>query len=221
MDLKDFKGRYPDGLENKDDENQDDENQDWVVFEARDTRKGQVVGWVWKGPLSWKAPGLFSLPLNRSYGADRTIAVYRLCCAVREVLTKLVEGLGKRSPWSLSVGAIAERNLWVDENGDVVIEPDAFYDGFLPALAECGAQRIKRCPIPKCAKFFWAKPKNKGACDQHLGLARVWRKRGKIPQYNESRRFRREKKLRGVRGNNYKQKQLLGLNRALTKGGDD
>ena len=39
--------------------------------------------------------------------------------------------------------------------------------------------RLKRCPI--CRAFYYATRSNKGACNEHLGLARIRRLREKIP----------------------------------------
>lgn len=59
------------------------------------------------------------------------------------------------------------------------------------ALRRVEANRIRRCPI--CRGFFFAVRANKGACDEHLTLARA--RRGRNPelrrQYEETRRINR------------------------------
>ena len=49
--------------------------------------------------------------------------------------------------------------------------------------------RLKRCPV--CTGFYYALRANKGACDKHVGLARIWKIRQKTPEYRERWRNKR------------------------------
>ena len=46
--------------------------------------------------------------------------------------------------------------------------------------------RLRHCPI--CHRVYYAVRRNTLACAQHRNLANVWRKRGKLPEYNANRR---------------------------------
>jgi hypothetical protein len=72
-------------------------------------------------------------------------------------------------------------------------------------------ERLVRCPV--CRRIYYAVRKDKGACDEHLGLARVWDTRGKLPEYNAARKFRRKAGLKGLRGK--ARKDLVALNQSL------
>src|SRR5262249_6662161 len=81
------------------------------------------------------------------------------------------------------------------------------------ALESADATRLRACPA--CGKFYYAIPKNTGACRQHLGLERVRRTRAKKHKYNKSRAFRRRTGLEAVRGR--ERSELLALQALLSR----
>ncbi len=87
-------------------------------------------------------------------------------------------------------------NYWVrdsDGKGRISFDPDPVRHEFMAALAGVEIERIRRCPIDDCGKFFYARPAHKGACDEHVARARV--QRGRDPerrqQYERTRRINR------------------------------
>lgn len=57
-------------------------------------------------------------------------------------------------------------------------------EGFRNAFKGVELARLYRCPV--CTAFYYAVRKNKGACDQHLVLARTWEFRKKTQKYREN-----------------------------------
>jgi hypothetical protein len=57
------------------------------------------------------------------------------------------------------------------------------------ALTGVELARLRRCPV--CTGFYYALRANKGACDKHVGLARIWKIRQKSPEYRERWRNKR------------------------------
>jgi hypothetical protein len=108
--------------------------------------------------------------------------------------------------------------MWMSRKGLVSFKTggSVVWSIFRRAVEGIELERLNRCPV--CHRIYYAVRKNKGACDTHLGLARVWRKRGKVAEYNASRRFRKKAKLKGLRGK--ARKDLLSLSRALQDKGD-
>ena len=92
-------------------------------------------------------------------------------------------------------------------DGTVSFAENLAWGSFKRAILGVEASRLKHCPV--CNRVYYAVRRNKGACDEHLGLARVWRKRGKDPEYNASRRFRKKAGLKGVRGKERRELELL------------
>jgi len=184
MDFKTYLKRYPDGR---------DEEGHWVCHAAviglnehLDKRNSKAsLGWVWKGPLSWRLEP-YGDPRGLSY-FESLQASYALFHKVRTALSNLVR---LKSVGRMLLGASASRLVYCDREGIIRIELDAYLDGFIPALDGAEVERIKRCPV--CGKFFWAKPRNKGACSPKcLGLNRVRRWREKQRHYEKTRRINR------------------------------
>ena len=82
-------------------------------------------------------------------------------------------------------------NYWVgDSNGKgrISLIPTWVRHEFMAALAGVEIERIRRCPIDDCGKFFYARPAHKGACDEHLARARVQRGRDRSVAGNTKKR---------------------------------
>ena len=66
---------------------------------------------------------------------------------------------------------------------------DHILEGFRRAFTGVDLARLRRCPV--CTGFYYALRANKGACDKHVGLARIWKIRQKTPEYRERWRNKR------------------------------
>jgi hypothetical protein len=77
----------------------------------------------------------------------------------------------------------------VDSGGVLRVGSSALVLLLQKALDGVELTRLRRCPV--CSKIYYAVRANKGACDEHLGVARVWRLRKKIPDYNQNKRINR------------------------------
>jgi hypothetical protein len=78
---------------------------------------------------------------------------------------------------------------FIDNGGVWKSSSSPLLDRLREAIDGVELTRLRRCPV--CCKFYYAIRSNKGACDEHLGVARVWRLRKKIPEYNENRQVNR------------------------------
>ncbi len=123
------------------------------------------------------------------------LRLYMLFWTVRAMLFSLAEA-GRQ----VTEGQTADAMSWPLPPVDpfVYIEPDGtarmatswddFHDTFPPALEGADVRRIKTCPA--CGKLFWANPSHKGACDDHLGLVRIWKYRAKQKDYEQTRKLK-------------------------------
>jgi predicted nucleic acid-binding Zn ribbon protein len=181
MSFREFSQRYPEGEDEK------GHRVCWEGFflnlDTRSSRRTRPQGWVWKGPLSWQLQ-IYGPP-SMIPDKKRPQAVYGLFYAVRTALAALVESksAGMVNLWTSTL----KRAHW-EAGGIIRVEPDAYHDGFIRALENAEIERIKHCPI--CGAFFWAKPKNKGACSPKcLNLNRVRNWREKQSRYEANRRI--------------------------------
>jgi hypothetical protein len=130
-----------------------------------------------------------------------------------------IDGFGLKGESPLSRFRVpAAQEISMDRRGLIsFMEDKPIWWLFRYAVEGLELERLRRCPV--CHRIYYAGRKNKGACDQHLDLARVWRKRGKLPEYNAGRRLRRKTGLKGLRGK--ARRDVLSLSRALRNKGDE
>ncbi len=174
MRRKVFFRRYPNGV---------DENGNAVSCSPIIEADGRVDCRLVDYPFSLLATG--SPGSEQASGFDGS---YELFYTVRRALEELVKANSEERTGSIWIPCGYRR---FDRKSDGSIErvEDAFNDAFLPALVDGDPSRIRRCPV--CHMFYWANPRHKMACDEHLALARVWRSRGKLLGYEQNRRINR------------------------------
>lgn len=147
---------------------------------------------------------------------------YWLFWSVRTALESLIEAWAHREQWADLKGTGAQstafqvqfpgvQTISLNKDGDVSLNENPVVEMFKKAIEGIDLSRLRRCPV--CSRIYYAERKNKQACDQHLALARLWRLRGKLPEYNAGRRFRRRAKLSGIRGK--KRKEVMALSEAV------
>jgi hypothetical protein len=148
---------------------------------------------------------------------------YRFFWTVRSSLEWMIETWANRDHWPESLESkrespsssfgipFAQQITMNRRSGKVSVLEGPPWGAFKMAIDGLELERLRRCPV--CRQIYYAGRKNKGACDQHLGLARVRRKRGKTAEYNENRRFRRKMRIRAVRGK--ERAKVLALSTAL------
>ena len=64
-------------------------------------------------------------------------------------------------------------------DGTVSFAENLAWGSFKRAILGVEASRLKHCPV--CNRVYYAVRRNKGACDEHLGLARVSANAARIP----------------------------------------
>jgi hypothetical protein len=184
MSFREFHQRYPEA------EDEEGHRVCWEgIFFSLDTRSSRRTrprGWVWKGPLSWQLE-IYG-PAAMIPDEKRPRAIYGLFYAVRKALAALVES---KAEGMVNLWTSTRKTVHWETGGIIHVEPDAYHDGFIRALENAEIDRIKRCPI--CGAFFWAKPKNKGACSRKcLVRNRVRKWREKQSGYEANRRINKE-----------------------------
>jgi hypothetical protein len=121
-------------------------------------------------------------------------------------------GLKGKSPLSSFPIPAAQGISMSRSSGSIFFSEDKpIWWAFRQAVDGLELERLRRCPV--CRRIYYAWRKNKGACDEHLALARVWRKRGKLSEYKANRRFRKKANLKGLRGKD--RQDVLSLSKAL------
>ena len=79
------------------------------------------------------------------------------------------------------------------ENGILKFCSSSLLGDFRNAFTDVELSRFRRCEV--CTAFYYAARKDKGACDQHLVLARTWEFRDKTAEYRENWRINKLVKL--------------------------
>jgi hypothetical protein len=155
---------------------------------------------------------------------------YQLFYAVRTLFSDLIvwrqesleeprekPGLGGLLSEYVPVFHSAGQHAFIGKNGRISIVDEPVWSLFKGAINGIEVSRIRRCPV--CNRVYYATRANKGACDDHLALAAVWRARGKAPTYQSGRQFRHQAGLKGVRGR--KRTEIVKLHAALTRHGKE
>jgi hypothetical protein len=178
--------------------------------------------------IATKTMGQMFFPFGAIFDVERGAHdFYAFFWTVRSAFEWMVDTWTDRENWPDFIGSNgqhpissfaipSDQAISMSKLGLVVLQDNPVWQLFRGAIQLLDLGRLRRCPV--CRRIYYAWRANKGACDQHLGLARVWRKRGKLPEYNASRRFRKKAGLKGVRGN--ARSDVLSLSKALQNKGD-